>query len=52
MDISGLRGGQAWARGIDTAVRAAEAVLVIVSPDSMESEWVGKETLLAQGCGG
>lgn len=48
VDVSGLRGGQKWARGIDTAVRDCDVFLVVVSPEAMASEWVGKETLLAQ----
>jgi len=46
-DISGLRGGQAWASEIDRAVRDSDAMIVVLSPDSSASEWVQKETLLA-----
>ena len=46
-DISGLRGGQTWASGIDRAVRDSDALIVVLSPESSASEWVRKETLLA-----
>lgn len=46
-DISGLRGGETWASGIDHAVRGSDVVIVVLSPDSNASEWVRKETLLA-----
>ena len=46
-DISGLRGGQAWASEIDRAIRDSDALIVVLSPDSSASEWVQKETLLA-----
>ena len=46
-DISGLRGGETWASGIDKAVRASDVMIVVLSPDSNASEWVRKETLLA-----
>jgi hypothetical protein len=35
MDISGLRGGQEWVGGIETAVRGCDAFVPIISPDSM-----------------
>jgi hypothetical protein len=46
-DVEELRGGQAWAAEIEEHVRACDAVVVVLSPDSNRSEWVGKETLLA-----
>ena len=46
-DISQLRGGQTWASEIDRAVRDSDALIVVLSPDSIASEWVQKETLLA-----
>lgn len=46
-DISGLRGGETWASGIDKAVRGSDVVIVVLSPNSNASEWVRKETLLA-----
>jgi len=47
MDVSTLRAGQDWADEIDRAVRAYDALILVVSPDSMKSEWVSKETILA-----
>ena len=47
VDVSGLRGGQEWAREIDKAVRGCDTFILIISPDSMASRWVSKETLLA-----
>jgi len=47
MDVSTLRAGQDWADEIDRAVRACDALILVVSPDSMKSEWVSKETILA-----
>jgi len=46
-DVEELRGGQAWAAEIEKHVRACDGVVVVLSPDSNRSEWVGKETLLA-----
>jgi len=51
VDISGLRGGQQWVREIDKAVRGCDAFVLIISPDSMASEWVTRETLLADSLG-
>lgn len=47
VDVSGLRGGQEWAREIDKAIRTCDVFVLVISPDSMTSEWVSKETLLA-----
>lgn len=46
-DVADLRGGQAWAAEIEKHVRACDAAVIVLSPDSNRSEWVGKETLLA-----
>ena len=48
VDISGLRGGQRWVQEIDKAVRACDAFVLVISPDSMASSWVTDETLLAR----
>lgn len=42
-DISDLRGGDDWVRQIPEAIRLSQFVLVILTPDSVESEWVRKE---------
>jgi len=46
-DITSLRGGEQWASGIDQAVRACDAFLVVLTPEAVNSQWVTKETLLA-----
>lgn len=46
-DVGDLRGGQAWAIEIEKHVRACPVFLVVLSPDSKNSDWVSKETLLA-----
>ena len=46
-DIADLRGGQTWAAEIEKHVRACDAAVIVLSPDSNRSEWVGKETLKA-----
>jgi hypothetical protein len=46
-DTSGVRGGQTWATGIQQAVSSSDVMIVVLSPDSVASEWVRKETLLA-----
>jgi len=47
VDVGGLRGGQEWVREIDKAIRTCDAFVLVISPDSMTSKWVSKETLLA-----
>src|SRR5678815_3203104 len=42
-DISDLRGGDDWVRVIPAAIAASQHVLVVLSPNSAESEWVEKE---------
>jgi len=42
-DISDLRGGDDWVRVIPAAIAASQYVLVVLSPNSAESEWVEKE---------
>jgi len=42
-DISDLRGGDDWVRMIPAAIAASQHVLVVLSPNSAESEWVEKE---------
>lgn len=49
VDFSGLKGGADWVREIDEKVRACDAFVLILSPDSVASEWVRRETVLAQG---
>ena len=42
-DISDLRGGDDWVRVIPAAIESSQHVLVVLSPNSIESEWVEKE---------
>ena len=42
-DISDLKGGDDWVRFIPAAIEASQYVLVLLSPDSIQSEWVEKE---------
>ena len=42
-DITDLRGGDDWVRQIPGAIRLSQFFLVILTPDSVESEWVRKE---------
>jgi hypothetical protein len=40
--------GERWWRTIDQAIRACAVFVVVMTPDSGESEWVEKEIMLAQ----
>lgn len=42
-DLSDLRGGDDWVRVIPDAIASSDFFLVILSPNSIESEWVRKE---------
>jgi SH3-like domain-containing protein len=42
-DITDLRGGDDWVRTIPAAIAASKYMIVILTPDSIESEWVRKE---------
>jgi len=42
-DISDLKGGDDWVRNIPTAIEASQYFVVLLSPDSVQSEWVTKE---------
>jgi formylglycine-generating enzyme required for sulfatase activity len=46
-DVSSLGGGSRWRIEIETAIRNSQFVIVILSPDSMASEWVEREFLFA-----
>ena len=46
-DVSGLGGGSRWRREIENALRRSQFVLVVLSPDSITSEWVEREFLFA-----
>ena len=42
-DISDLKGGDDWVRVIPIAIAASQFFVVLLSPDSIQSEWVSKE---------
>jgi hypothetical protein len=46
-DLSGLGGGARWRIEIEKAIRESQYVIVVLSPDSVTSEWVESEYLFA-----
>jgi len=46
-DVSELEGGDRWSTEIEKAIRGSQHVIVVLSPDSVNSEWVEREYLLA-----
>jgi hypothetical protein len=42
-DISDLKGGDDWVRFIPAAIQASQYFVVLLSPNSVQSEWVAKE---------
>lgn len=42
-DITDLRGGDDWVRNIPEAIKTSRYFIVVLSPNSIESEWVRKE---------
>src|SRR5512134_2971636 len=48
-DITDLRGGDEWVTRIASAIEASESVIVVLSPNSIQSEWVRKEYTQAIG---
>lgn len=42
-DITDLRGGDDWVRTLPAAIQASESFIIILTPNSVESEWVRKE---------
>jgi formylglycine-generating enzyme required for sulfatase activity len=46
-DLSGLEGGDRWAREIQAGIRTSDIFVVVISPDSVKSEWVEREFLFA-----
>ena len=51
IDELGIRGGEDWPNRIATAIEGCEAMLVILSPDSMASRWVRRELAFADAKG-
>ena len=50
-DLSGLEGGTRWSREIQKAIRESQYVLIVLSPDSVDSKWVEEEFLYASELG-
>ncbi|MCC6975533.1 MAG: SUMF1/EgtB/PvdO family nonheme iron enzyme [Anaerolineae bacterium] len=48
IDLDGIRGGDVWRQAISDGVSASGVVLVILSPDSVKSEWVKIELTIAR----
>ena len=46
-DLSGLGGGARWRLEIEQAIRTSQYVIVVLSPDSVASEWVEREYLFS-----
>lgn len=42
-DLSDLRGGDDWVNTIPAAIASSQYVIVVLTPDATESEWVRKE---------
>jgi hypothetical protein len=46
-DVSDLKGGAEWERAIETAIKTSQYCLILLTPDSVESEWVRREYMYA-----
>jgi hypothetical protein len=46
-DLSGLDGGTRWGREIQNSIEASQCFVVVLSPNSIDSEWVEKEFMYA-----
>jgi hypothetical protein len=46
-DLSGLEGGTRWGREIQNAIKQSQVFVVVLSPNSIDSEWVEKEFMYA-----
>ena len=46
-DLTHIDGGDRWAREIEEGINQSEILAVIVSPNSINSEWVEKEFIFA-----
>jgi hypothetical protein len=42
-DITDLRGGDDWVRNIPEAIKSSQYFIVVLTPNSIESDWVRKE---------
>jgi hypothetical protein len=48
-DLTDLRGGDEWVTRIAAAIEASDFIIVVLSPNSIQSEWVRKEYTQALG---
>ena len=46
-DLTDLEGGDRWAREIEDGIRTSDIFVIVISPDSVKSEWVEREFLYA-----
>ena len=46
-DVSDLKGGDEWVRVIPSAIESSQYFIILLSPDSVLSQWVEKEYLHA-----
>jgi hypothetical protein len=46
-DLAGLEGGSRWGVEIRKAIKNSDYVIVVLSPDSVESDWVEREYLFS-----
>lgn len=51
IDREGLQGGLEWEQAIESAIKECVAFLIVISPDSNNSDWVARETILAEKLG-
>jgi hypothetical protein len=51
LDSSKLQAGQDWRQGIDDGIKASDALVVVMSPDAMQSPYVTYEWAFAYGFG-
>jgi len=47
-DLSGLDGGTRWGREIQNAIERCQCFVVVLSPNSVESQWVEREFMYAE----
>lgn len=46
-DLSRLQGGDRWAKELEAAIDSCDVFMLVISPDSIKSQWVSKEFLYA-----
>jgi formylglycine-generating enzyme required for sulfatase activity len=47
-DLSNLEGGSLWNKAIEQAIKDSQYVIVVLSPDAVDSEWVDAEVSFAK----